>query len=390
MLKSLKLENKLYAYTFFFWNLPIVSFFTLMFSESGMSPATITACYIISSIAKVLFEIPIGILADKFSRRSVMLFGVGLNFLALGVVLHKSVITLAFSNALWGVVLAIYTSILPAFVYDELASIKREGEFSKIFGRMNATQNVGLAVSCLIAFWAVDYGYNTLIILSLGSILTASAVLLSIKETPRLKRVDGKNYFEIFREGISYAKKNTEILKISIFGAVIGSIAMIAYEFFSIFAKISGWERDEIALIFFGQIVVEAVISMFSKTLNKLSNRTIALMSMCSGVLFLLGAVYLSKLSVVLGWMLFVLNVVRIIVLNDRKQKLIPTDLRATLSSFEGFLSDSFQIPLRILFGVSATVLGYQGGFVALSIIAIVLTGGFGFFFFGRSPVKVR
>lgn len=73
----------LYYYKFMSHCLPIYAFYTLLFIERGMSISEIAILVSLWSGFSILFEIPSGILADRWSRRNMLviaLFVEGLCF----------------------------------------------------------------------------------------------------------------------------------------------------------------------------------------------------------------------------------------------------------------------------------------------------------------------
>lgn len=62
----------LYCYKFMSHCLPIYAFYTLLFIERGMSISEIAILVSLWSGFSILFEIPSGILADRWSRRNML------------------------------------------------------------------------------------------------------------------------------------------------------------------------------------------------------------------------------------------------------------------------------------------------------------------------------
>ncbi|WP_338291617.1 MFS transporter [Enterococcus raffinosus] len=62
----------LYRYKFMSHCLPIYAFYTLLFIERGMSISEIAILVSLWSGFSILFEIPSGILADRWSRRNML------------------------------------------------------------------------------------------------------------------------------------------------------------------------------------------------------------------------------------------------------------------------------------------------------------------------------
>lgn len=65
-------DKLLYCYKFMSHCLPIYAFYTLLFIERGMSISEIAILVSLWSGFSILFEIPSGILADRWSRRNML------------------------------------------------------------------------------------------------------------------------------------------------------------------------------------------------------------------------------------------------------------------------------------------------------------------------------
>lgn len=382
LLKSIKFEYKLYAYVFCSWNLPIIAFFTLMFHEARLSAFQIAIAYSCSSIARILFEVPSGAIADKFSRKKVLLIGNLINAVALAALLiTKSFVMLMISNIAWGIVLAINSGTLEAFIYDELKAEDREGTYPKVISRNFASISAGLGCSFILSAIFVKYGYDLLILMSLVSLTVAFLILLCIKEAARQKLIaPTQAYFAILQKGVKCTLQHPIILRLTLFSALFAAVITVTQEFFSVFATQAGWGKHSIAMLIAAQVFCEMIMGLISSKFNFLTNRQIAALGAVGSVVFIAASWFINALSPIFVWGIFIVNVLRIVVLLPRKQQFIPSELRATILSAEGFFQEFTQIAIRIPFSLIAVSMSYTKGFILIGTVGLLICGIFSIF----------
>ncbi|MCB1155578.1 MFS transporter, partial [bacterium] len=74
--------------------IPVYPIYIVMFTDHGLSPMDIALTFTAWSLSLILLELPSGVLADRYSRRKVMLFGMSLQILAM--------VTWMFYKTFWG------------------------------------------------------------------------------------------------------------------------------------------------------------------------------------------------------------------------------------------------------------------------------------------------
>src|SRR5690606_3866281 len=95
--------------------------YAVLFADTGLSTAQISALFVIWSVASLALEIPSGVLADLVPRRSLLVAGPLLA--AIGYALWVAIPSFASFAAgfvLWGAHSALQSGALEALVYEEL------------------------------------------------------------------------------------------------------------------------------------------------------------------------------------------------------------------------------------------------------------------------------
>lgn len=137
-----------------FW-VPIEKLFE---TEIGFDAAAIG--FVSAAYAAVipLLEVPSGILADRWSRRGVlMLASLALSVSALLGGLSTDVPSYLLSALVLGVFFAMYSGTVDAIVYDTVLEVTgSSGRFEREVGRVRLVDSVGLVTSALLGGWLAE------------------------------------------------------------------------------------------------------------------------------------------------------------------------------------------------------------------------------------------
>jgi len=136
------------ALTFLFLLSPI--WVVYLQEERGLSLAQVTAMEGPFWLAMVAFEVPTGIVADRFGRRTSLLLGCVVNFVAIFIfaVAHNYPLLFA-SYIIWAIGLTLLSGADSAFFFDTLKALGREDEYQRLWGRVWALQIVASGVGIL-------------------------------------------------------------------------------------------------------------------------------------------------------------------------------------------------------------------------------------------------
>ncbi len=123
----------------------------IFMTQLGFTPALFALMAAAYGATVPLLEIPAGILADRWSRRGVLMFAsvASLASVIVGGLSHN-VTTYVVSAMLLGVYFALQSGTVDAIVYDTLVEEVGDGDgFEKQYGRIQALNSVALAASAL-------------------------------------------------------------------------------------------------------------------------------------------------------------------------------------------------------------------------------------------------
>ena len=132
-----------------------VSVEKLFMTELGFDAAAVGVMAAAYSAMVPLLELPTGILADRWSRRGVLILSsVAITLGALFGGLSQNVTTYVISALLFGVYVACYSGTLDSVVYDTVLEETGDGaDFQRRLGRVRAVEAVALVISALAGGW---------------------------------------------------------------------------------------------------------------------------------------------------------------------------------------------------------------------------------------------
>ena len=177
---------RLYCHCFVDELMLIYPFCALMFVDHGLSPMEIATLLAVWCATTIVLEVPSGALADRHSRKAIMVFGAVLR--AGGYTcwaLFPEFWGFLAGFVLWGIEGALGSGAFEALVYDELKRFGRPREYARVMGRCRGLGQAGIVVSAGAASWVVSSGYEVLIAASVAAAVAAGGLLLSLPTSPR-------------------------------------------------------------------------------------------------------------------------------------------------------------------------------------------------------------
>jgi MFS family permease len=187
---------------------PLYPLYALLFADTGLSDAEISALFAVWSVVAIVAEVPSGAWADRYSRRSALLVAGLLQ--AAGYMLWIALpgfVGFALGFVLWGVGGALSSGSFQALLYDGLASAGAAERYATVLGRAEAA---ALAVQVPIAGAASALfalgGYPLAAWVSVGVCLAAAGVAARLPEVrPDAPPAARPRYLATLRAGVGEA-----------------------------------------------------------------------------------------------------------------------------------------------------------------------------------------
>ncbi len=172
--RILPLYAAVFLQSFVLWY-AIEKLFMVSIGFDGSSIGMMVAAY---SLVMLLAETPSGILADRWSRKGVLILG-SLALAVSGIVggISHSVVAYIIAAGCWGVFFALYSGTYDSVVYDLVLEEDDNSKlYERFFGRLRVFDSAGLVISSLVggvvaAKWGLRSAYFLTTPFALGSIV---------------------------------------------------------------------------------------------------------------------------------------------------------------------------------------------------------------------------
>ena len=362
---------------------PIYPLYAVLFADSGLSGEQISLLFLIWSVVGIAAEVPSGALADRFSRRWCLsaagIFQAGAYVVWL---LRPEFAGFAIGFVVWGLGGALISGAFEALVYDGLAEVGAQSEFTRVNGWVAAVELVSelpTAVAATLLFSAG--GYQLVGWVSVGTCL-AAAVLATWYPQPR-RHADEEDsdlgYFATLRAGVIEAAAHPGVRAAVLAAALIGGLDALE-EYFPLLARDWGVSSGWVPPALVGVSAAGAVGAAVAGTLGRRPPRTIAIV-LGAGAVALAVAVLPHSPAGLLGVAVFTCVHQAVLVVSEaRLQERIEGPARATVTSLAQV---GIEVTALALYA-AWTVGGLVAVAVATMLLAIALPGWW------RVPVRSR
>lgn len=166
------------------------------------------------TVTLLLFDIPGGIIADKFGRRKTIIIGAVLQVISVLVMgLSHSTMIFLIGVFAYGVYWALCNGAAQAMMYDHLLEEGRHKEYAKQQGSAYAFGYIGAGIANVLSgFMAHAWGFRTPYILSAIPAIIALLVALTLRETTRNVTAVRPSLFDYARQLFRTIKKSRQAL----------------------------------------------------------------------------------------------------------------------------------------------------------------------------------
>ena len=339
MKKTTKLKLAYYIFKIFSDFIFIYPYYALMMREQGITDSGYSTLMIIWVLPIFIFEVPSGIIADKYNRKAVIVVGQLIrSFGYLTWVLKPDFIGFAIGFICWGLASTLRSGALEALIYDNLLAINQEDQFSKIESKSIFFKTISIAIVTLLSSYLIDYGFELLIYLSLISLLICILAILTIKDH-RLEdecSVKNKSFIAIFKEGSRDLFQDKALVFLTVLGVVFMISGMLD-EYWGLLLEDLGYSYSVIGKIILIIMIVESSTMLLIPKFE--NNKNFSFFILIGGLLLLSTA--FNGIIVIVCFIIFnsffklYENVISI-----RFQKTIDSGARATVTSFKGVLEE--------------------------------------------------
>jgi hypothetical protein len=355
---------------------PLYPLYALLFADTGLSAAEISALFALWSFMGVVAEVPSGALADRFGRRAAVVASGLLQ--AAGFALWTALPGFpgfAAGFVLWGLGGAMASGAFEALLYDGLAAAGAGHRYVPVLARVEAA---GLAVQVPIAGVATglfELGGHALagwvsVATSLGSAAVA-ATLPDVRPSAAEGQAEGElGYLATLRSGLAEAAGSPAVR-----AAILGVAAITAFdgleEYFPLLAAAWGVPEGIVPVALVAVPLAGALGAALAGRAALVGPRGLAcLLVLAAAALAAAGlAAHPAGLAGIVAF--YGLYRLAVVVVDARLQERIDGPARATVTSVAGLATD---LAAMALYG--AWALGGLGLVTALAFLAALTVPG--------------
>lgn len=250
--------RKFYLRQIFGELMPIYPLYALLLSNKGLSVQQISLLLIIWSLPVVFLEIPTGILADRWSRRNMIILGSLAKAACFFVWIFSNGFALfALGFVLWGVGGAFISGAEEALVFDSLKSQESETKFDVILGRGRFLSGISTIIACVSGgYIGMHFGMEYALYLSVVSGLISTYIAFSYKEINYYKSRFQQDKFpkdeqdrpETLKNAMSFIIHNKTILIFSLLAVMVVGTAGVLDEYDALIARDYGLTVSSIGI----------------------------------------------------------------------------------------------------------------------------------------------
>lgn len=336
----------------------------------GFSTTQLVMYAVITNLVVLLVEVPSGILADRWSRKGVLLasivfMAVGCSLLGLADNYHNFMIATAFTGMYFGM----SSGVQEAMLYDVLYEKNERKNYEKVLGRLRTTHAIGLIVSSLLGAALVTMStFRVPFYVSVASCVIGFVAVAFFRE-PRLHReVESAHLVTHVTDLLRALTKHPETRLLVLTNVLIGIIFCFMVEIDQLWPVALG-----LATIWYGPLNALLLSSQgLAGVVAAVANLKWWLIRLLSfGVLFAsLGLMIENIYFVVLSqFILLTCATTLMIILSGRVQDTLPSSQRSGSESAMSTLSRLSFIALLPLFSAIAQT---QSVFVAAWVLVAV------------------
>ena len=350
---------------------PLYPLYALLFLDTGLSGAQISLLFGVWSVTAFLTEVPAGALADRWSRRGVLVLGGVLQ--AAGFVVWTVAPGLpgfVVGFVIWGVAGAFWSGAAEALVYDELAAVGAEDSFARVNGAMTAAEllvQVPTAVAASLLFAAG--GHQLVGWVSVGCCLAAAALALRFPETARAD--DGEQLLATLRAGVRQAVRTPGLRVVVLAVALVGGLDAVE-EYFPVLADAWGLGPTVVPYAVLAVSLAGAAGAWLGGRAGRLPSPVLLGALVLGGGLLLVAGAWAQPAALAAVALFYGLYLGVLVVAETRLQERIEGPHRATITSVAGL---GIEVAALAVFGAWA-IAGVTGvAVVVLAVVPVVAAG---------------
>lgn len=377
---TIKLKNnkiKLYAY-FFFHNLILAYVIERLFYEQrGISILEVVYLEIIYAVVIVVLEIPTGVMADRYGRKVMMIFG------AISTCLEFGILILAHNFFMFVLVTiiaafgsAVTSGTSNALLYDSMKVTNEESKFESVVGKLRFFDGLASSLAALLGgIVAFHFSLVSNYYLSLVSTIIALFISFSFVEPPLKTNIDKDsikpNYI---KQAFALLRNNKSVVIVVLNGLFIAATLVYIDEFWQLYIRDINVPIFLFGIISLSMSFLGSIGGLFATNVKqKIGYRNS--FSLCL-LIYFIGLLGLGIFNNYFGLLFLMIayipiGVVETLVYGYLHHRAEST-FRATAESFQSLAKRLITIFIGLVFGYISSKYSINKGYLFLAILIFV------------------
>jgi MFS family permease len=358
----------------FYFISPVVVFF---YQQRGLDYFQILSLESILVLFIFLFEVPTGIFADRYGKRTAIILGVALRFIQLVIFLFaKNFFLFAFSFALYGISITLFSGTLEALIYDYLKQKNDVNLMKEAMGNYGFFGFIPAVIAPVVgSFIAKDLSsdqFKILIFMSITTTIIGLIISFFIEKSD--DHAPDKNPFTILKKGVKIIRENRSLLRIVWLSIFTNPFAFVIMYLVQPYFKISGVNIALFGAIMAAAHLLSGISQKYAYTVEKVFGikwGTLLVTCLPAFIYLMMAFIFHPIFSVILFWILEFIIWIRIPIFSDYKNGHIPDEIRSTVLSVISLLGSFYMVIMRLIIGgIAEFKLSYA--FIFMGIVIII------------------
>ncbi len=371
---TLSMMWKLRLYRFFDDFVIIYPLYTIMFRDSGLNLSQISTLLLMWSASSFVLEVPSGVLADKYDRKTILVLAQIIRIIGYVIwLLYPTYLGFLIGFFLWGIKSAFTSGTLDAYVYDSLEKSGKVNTYAKVSGELKSLSFLAILLGSFLASTLFSLGYPIIMLMSISALVISTLAIYSTKSIKSSKSTKEVKYFTLLVDGINLVLKNSKLSALVLISSTLIGV-MAVDEYLPLYLSHANVATSMIGYIFALFSLTQAFGSIIAHKFNE--SKLLTLLPIVVSVLLICIGCFGGSTGVGLFILLALVSSVGQVVSNSAVQHATQGHVRATVGSVVGFLAEMMAFAIYIVFS-TLTNGNINLGFLAIGIglMAINLIG---------------
>lgn len=342
----------------------------LYLEHLGAGPFGISINALIFLLTVILFDVPSGVLADKWKRKNTLLLAIA--FLIVSCImggLSQTWVQYLPMNILLGGFVVLTSGTFQAMMFDSLKDSGHQDEYDKHQGRAYALFLAGLGVSSLAGgYLAQWFSMPATYFMTAATMLPAVIVAMALSEPQSHKRIADRKLKMHIQDSVRLLTGQRLLMQLALLVTAMGLLRGAYTEYSGLLFVVLGMSAIPLGYAGAGKWLISSLGQLAGP---KVGRRAIAYAPVFF-VIFLVFSLIHNRWSLIF---FFLSGFAYSVVANQAEaavQEHSPSEIRATTLSVLSFASNVLLVPLGLLFGWIAQVSNIFNAYLMIAAIGVL------------------